>query len=145
MVLPSHATVGLATGAATLSSVAIPNDGIFGVAGLSTKLVHGASTSITSTSCSLAVSSWFLIAVTVVFKRVPSFLSSSMNSWSSSLLSASMCFLADCIVVTGQENEIGLEMAILVFKLTLHREGKWAVLCTVLNQLLVDQLPLDGF
>ena len=102
----SLARVGLATGEATASSMAVPDDGIFGVVGLLTKLVLGASTSTTSASCSLAVSSWFLIAETVVFKRLPSILSSSVNNWSNSLLTGSVCFLAETAAVGGWAQDL---------------------------------------
>ena len=69
----SLARVDLATDAAMASSAAVPNDGIFGLAILSRKLVLGASTSITSTSCSLTVSSWFLIAEKSSLKDYRSF------------------------------------------------------------------------
>ena len=58
----------------------------------------GAFTSITSTACSRARSSRFLISKTAFFKVLSSL---SMNSWSKLLDTASVCFLAESAVVAG--------------------------------------------
>ena len=71
----SLARVGLATGAETASSTALCNDGTFGVAVMSSKMLVVASTSITSTACSRALSSRFLITETAFFKALVSWIS----------------------------------------------------------------------